>query len=75
MVTPVSGANAEVNTWLTLNGVPLSFTPDDENLEAHAGENVNNRLLITSPDLDRLEIRIDSEAGISITDCICTGIS
>jgi len=61
MVTPVSGANAEVNTWLTLNGVPLSFTPGDENLEAHAGENVNNRLLITSPDLDRLEIRIDSE--------------
>ncbi len=61
MVTPVSGANTKVNTWLTLNDVPLSFTPGDENLEAHAGENVNNRLRITSPDLDRLEIRIDGE--------------
>ena len=39
MVTPVSGANAEANTWLTLNDVPLSFTPGDENLEAHAREN------------------------------------
>jgi predicted component of viral defense system (DUF524 family) len=61
MVTPVSGANIEVNTWLTLNGVPLSFSPGDENLEAHARENVNNRLRITSPDLDQLEIRIDGE--------------
>jgi predicted component of viral defense system (DUF524 family) len=61
MVTPVSGANAEANTWLTLNNIPLSFTPGDENLAAHAGENVNNRLRITSPDLDQLEIRIDDE--------------
>ena len=61
MVIPVSGANAEANTWLTLNDVPLSFTPGDENLEAHAGENVNNRLLLTSPDLKQLEIRIDGE--------------
>ena len=61
MATPVSGANAAINTWLTLNGVPLCFTPGDENLEAHAKENVNNRLRITSPDLDQLEIRIDGE--------------
>ncbi len=61
MVTPVSGANAEANTWLTLNDVPLSFIPGDENLDAHAGENIDNRLLITSPDLNRLEIRIDGE--------------
>jgi len=61
MATPVSGANPEANTWLTLNSIPLSFTPGDENLGAHARENVNNRLRITSPDLDQLEIRIDDE--------------
>jgi hypothetical protein len=61
MVTPVSGANAEVNTWLTLNDVPLSFIPGDENLGAHARENDDNRLRITSPNLSQLEIRIDGE--------------
>src|SRR5438067_13245101 len=61
MVTPVSGANGEVNTWLTLNDVPLSFITGDENLGAHARENDDNRLLVTSPDLNRLEIRIDGD--------------
>jgi len=61
MATPVSGANAETNTWLTLNDVPLSFILGDENLEAHARENDDNRLRITSPDLDQLEIRVDGE--------------
>ncbi len=61
MVTPVSGVNAEASTWLTINDVPLSFIPGDENLGAHARENDDNRLRITSPGLDRLEIRVDGE--------------
>jgi len=61
MAIPVSGGNAVANTWLTLNDVPLSFMPGDENLEAHSRENDDNRLLITSPDLNRLEIRVDGE--------------
>jgi hypothetical protein len=61
MVTQVSGANAEANTWLTLNDIPLSFIPGDENLEAHARENDDNLLSITSPALNQLEIRVDDE--------------
>ena len=44
MVTPVSGAN----TWLKLNGVPLSFDDNEENLEAGAKENRKNVLVVTS---------------------------
>jgi hypothetical protein len=61
MVTPVSGVSAETSTWLTLNEVPLSFVLGNENLGAHARENDNNRLRITSPGLERLEIRVDGE--------------
>src|SRR5260370_21789385 len=61
MATPVSGANIEANTWLTLNGVSLSFIPGDETLGAHAGENDDNLLSITSPALNQLEIRVDGE--------------
>jgi len=57
MVTLTSGAN----TWLTLNGQPLRFADDDENLAANAIENHRNTLLITRQAPDDLQISIDDE--------------
>lgn len=57
MATPASG----VDTWLTLNGVPLSFKLGDENLAANAGEKSFNALRITSHAPDGIEIRFDGE--------------
>jgi predicted component of viral defense system (DUF524 family) len=57
MATPVSGANS----WLTLNGKPLHFQDDDENLAAQAKENHKNILQITSYAPDDLRISVDDE--------------
>src|SRR5436305_12200311 len=57
MATPVSS----VNTWLTLNGKPLSFRDGDENLGAQAIENHKNILLITPQAPDDLHISVDDE--------------
>jgi hypothetical protein len=57
MATPASG----VDTWLTLNGVPLSFKRGDENLAANAAERTYNALRITSYAPDGIEIRFDGE--------------
>lgn len=57
MATPASG----VDTWLTLNGVPLSFKRGDENLAANAAERKNNALRITSHAPDGVEVLVDGE--------------
>lgn len=57
MATPASG----VDTWLTLNGVPLSFKRGDENLAANAAERRYNALRITLDAPDGIEIRFDGE--------------
>lgn len=57
MATPVSG----VNSWLTLNGRPLSFDPGSDNLATGAVEYGDNQLSITSRAPDHLEIRVDGE--------------
>src|SRR6266852_2488461 len=57
MATLVSGAN----TWLILNGKPLSFNDDDENLAAQAVENHKNILQITSNAPDNVQISVDDE--------------
>ena len=57
MVTPVSGAN----TWLKLNGVPLSFDDNEENLEADAKENRKNVLIVTQKAPVDLQISVDDE--------------
>ena len=57
MATQASG----VDTWLTLNGVPLSFKRGDENLAANAAERKYNALRITSHAPDGIEIRFDGE--------------
>lgn len=57
MVTPVSGAN----TWLKLNGASLSFSDDEENLEAGAKENSKNVLVVTHNAPDNLQISVDDE--------------
>jgi len=57
MATPASG----VNTWLTLNGHPLSFQPEDDNSEVQAKEYPPNTIRITPRAPDDLEIWIDGE--------------
>ena len=57
MDIPTSG----VDTWLTLNGKPLSFQKDDENERADAAENRNNLLRITIDAPDGLQIRVENE--------------
>lgn len=57
MATPVSG----VNNWLTLNGHPLDFAPDADNLAVQATDHNANELRITRFAPDHLEIRVDGE--------------
>lgn len=57
MVTPVSGAN----TWMKLNGKPLSFDDEEENLDAGARENSKNMLIVTPNAPDDLQISVDDE--------------
>ncbi|GHO56095.1 DUF2357 domain-containing protein [Ktedonobacter robiniae] len=59
MATPASGANANPDTWLTLNGKPLSFQEGAENLEAGAMEYRRNELIITAYAPRPIEIFID----------------
>ncbi len=57
MDIPISG----VDSWLTLNGKPLSFQADDENERADAAENRDNLLKITNDAPDGLQIRVENE--------------
>jgi hypothetical protein len=57
MATPVSG----VNDWVTLNGQPLRFDPNSDNLAAGAVEYDYNRLRLTRSAPDELEIRVDGK--------------
>lgn len=57
MDIPTSGAD----TWLTLNGKPLSFQDDNENLEAKAHESRDNMLRITNAAPDDLQIYVDQK--------------
>lgn len=57
MATQASG----VDTWLTLNRVPLNFKRGDENLACNASERGYNALRLTALAPDQVEIRIDGE--------------
>jgi hypothetical protein len=57
MATPTSGADV----WLTINGKPLRFQANDENLHVHASEKERNLLKITPNAPAELEIFIDGE--------------
>jgi len=49
------------DTWLTLNGKPLSFRRGEENVDANALEYGYNTLKVTLSAPDDVEIRIDEE--------------
>lgn len=57
MDTPISG----VDTWLILNGKPLSFQSGNENESADAAESRNNLIRITPNAPDGLQIRVENE--------------
>jgi hypothetical protein len=57
MDIPTSGAD----TWLTLNGKPLSFQDGNENLDSQAHELRDNTLRITDTAPDELEIYVDEK--------------
>jgi len=57
MDIPASGADS----WLTINGQPLSFHPEDDNLQVGARESERNSIRITRQAPDDLEIWIDDE--------------
>ena len=57
MVTPASGAD----TWLTINGQPLSFQPGEDNLAVAALEFEDNELQVTVHAPRGIEIRIEGE--------------
>lgn len=57
MATPASG----VNTWLTINGQPLSFQPGDDNLAAAVLEFEDNEIQVTTSAPRGIEIFIDGE--------------
>lgn len=57
MAIPVSGANS----WLLINGFPLSFAEDDENSQAKAKENHNNTLEVTSYAPKNIQISVGDE--------------
>lgn len=57
MATPISGADI----WLTINGKPLRFQENDENLHVHAVEKQRNLLRVAPSAPASLEIFIDSE--------------
>lgn len=63
MATPAFGVNPDPNTWLTLNGQPLSFERNNENLEANAHEfdhsDYGNLIRITNAAPDDLRISVD----------------
>ncbi len=55
MVTQASG----VSRWLTLNGQPLRFGPDEENLEAEVKEFGLNTFRLTAGAPDDVTIRVE----------------
>ena len=57
MDIPASGADS----WLTINGQPLSFHSDDDNLQVGAKEAERNFIRITNNAPDDLEIWVDDE--------------
>lgn len=57
MDIPISGAD----TWLMLNGKPLSFQDENENLDAQAHETHDNTLRITDAAPDDLQIYVDGK--------------
>ncbi len=57
MAIPISGAD----TWLTLNGKPLSFQSDSENLDVQAHEMRDNILRITDLAPDDMQIYVDEK--------------
>src|SRR2546421_533379 len=57
MDIPISG----VDTWLTLNNIPLSFQNDNENLDAQAQESRDNLFRITNAAPDDLQIYVDEK--------------
>src|SRR5436190_22856007 len=57
MDIPISG----VDSWLTLNGKPLSFQAGDENEGADVAKNRNNLLRVTFNAPDSLQIRVENE--------------
>jgi len=57
MDIPVSGADS----WLTINGQPLFFHSDDDNLQVGAKEAEKNFIRITNKAPDDLEIWVDDE--------------
>jgi hypothetical protein len=57
MAIPVSGAD----NWLTINGQPLSFHSDDDNLQVGAKEAERNFIRVTNYAPDDLEIWVDDE--------------
>jgi len=57
MATPISGADI----WLTINGKPLRFQENDENLHVRAMEKQRNFLRVTPSAPNPLEIFIDGE--------------
>lgn len=61
MATQVSGANADASGWLTLNGQPVLFQDDTENLDAGATEYQKNYFLATAQTPHRLKIYIDEQ--------------
>ncbi len=60
MAIPVSGGN-NPDSWLTLNGKPLSFQPGQENLAAQAQEFKINKLEITKFAPRSLVIKADKQ--------------
>ncbi len=61
MATQVSGANADASSWLTLNGKPVLFQDDTENLDAQATEYRENIFEATAQTPRRLKIFIDEQ--------------
>ena len=57
MAIPTSGADV----WLTINGKPLRFQENDENLHVHASEKERNLLKVTPNAPGPLEILVDGE--------------
>lgn len=57
MVTQASG----VSRWLTLNGQPLRFGPDEENLEAEAKEYGRNFFRLSAGAPENVAIRVEGE--------------
>ena len=57
MDIPASGADS----WLTINGQPLSFHSEEDNLQVGAKEAERNFIRITNKAPDDLEIWVDDE--------------